>query len=127
MKIKVILEYQQIKKKRIEFKDDPEIYFLHECDSESKRLRNKVERGEIKDSILYFGMYYLQAEGNYTDGIMSQLIRAYDAYKSKEQYTNDQLRANADFIDMEVRNNFYEGVTLSTLKRIALFNHHGQK
>ena len=59
IKIIVILEYRWMKKKRIEFKDDLAIYLLYEWNSESKRLWNKVERGEIQDSIPYFRMYYL--------------------------------------------------------------------
>ena len=50
-----------------------------------------------------------------------------DAMKDKEEYARSIFRCNIEQIDLYIRNCFFKGTTILTIKCIAKFNHYGAR
>ena len=61
------------------------------------------------------------------DKAVSILIREIDAQRHKEEYAKAKIPKYWEWVDLEVRNIFYEGIRIGTLKCITRFNYYGYR
>ena len=54
-------------------------------------------------------------------------MRELDAKKSEQEYAASKFPEHYEWIDIEARNTFHEGVGAGILKCIIRYNHHGKR
>ena len=91
----------------------------------ANKIREQLEQQEIILSILYYGQCAMFHKGVYIDAKILEMIRMVDAMKDKKEYARSIFECNIKQIDLYARNHFFEGTTISIMKCVAKFNHHG--
>jgi len=97
---------------------------MKECDAKSKELCSQLEES-IYENKHHIGKTIPIHKGVINDKAINTLIREIDAQKQEEEYTKKKLHKHWEWIDLEARNAFHEGVGAGILKCIAEFNYYG--
>jgi len=97
---------------------------MKECDAKSKELRSQLEES-IYENIHHIGKTTPIHKGVIKDKAINTLIQEIDAQKQEEEYAKKKLPEHWEWIDLEARNTFHEGIRAGTLKCIAGFNYYG--
>jgi len=128
LKFRVKITYQKaIKKKILNFYNDPPAYLIQQYDIATRRMRKEVEKGIRQTSIPYLEKNMLVRRGVFMNGKVAEVIQSIDAIKSEYEYIVSQLGSKAELVDLEACNSFYYGTTPSILKCVICFNHHGTR
>ena len=124
----VKINYQQcLKKKVMEFHSNPSAYLIQECNRKSKELRSEVEIGLKEPNIPYYRLYAIMKNEIYCDDKIAEMIQVIDTMKNKYEYARNIVGSAVHNIDFNMRNSFYNGVKLLTIKYVAKFNHYNAR
>ena len=73
------------------------------------------------------GTYQLLHKGLPIDNNISETVRIIDAKKAEYDYVLSRLGSKIEYVDLEAKNFFYEGVSSFKLKCITGFNHYRRR
>ena len=73
------------------------------------------------------GQLMLLHNSRIANNLITEIIRNLNATKIEHDYTRSQLRSDVDYINLEARNTFSEGISTLKLKFITGYNYHGKR
>jgi hypothetical protein len=124
-KISISLEYSSTKTRHGEdFKDNPGLYLMRECDKQSKMIRREIE-DEEHEYITHVADIIPIHENVISDKSIRVLIREIDTKENEKLYAESKCPEYSSWLDIEARNVFHEGVGAGTLKCVVGFNYYG--
>ena len=123
--ITVELEYSNTKIRQDRpFQQNPGPYLINECDVKSKQMRKELQNQEI-ENIMQVAETTPIHDRYIVNKSIKMLIRDIDIKICKKSYAESKIPEYSEWLDLEERNVFHEGVGLGTLKCITRFNHYG--
>ena len=93
----------------------------------AQKVRSEVEQGYKEIQVLYYRIYSTFRNGVYFDSKIAEMNRVIDVEKNKYDYTINIVGSRAQYIDFNVRNSFFSGVTISIIKYATKFNHYSKR
>ena len=104
------------------FQQEPGPFLVKECDEKLKEIRGQLT-DDREGKILHVGSTILVHNEVLKDKAVDVLIREIDAHHHEAEH----LPEHWNYIDLEARNTFHEGVGLVTLKCVTGHNHCGYR
>jgi len=99
---------------------------MKECDEKSRELQQQLGN-EVNEHIPHIGLSTPVHNRMIRDKAVNTLIREIDASENEVNYAKSKVPEHWEWLDIEARNTFHEGVGAGTLKCITGFNHYGTR
>ena len=100
---------------------------MKRCDEEAKKKCAELINTNYIYNMKHVGIAALIVNQKIVDKNINVLIREVDTRKSELEAIKEKVKDKYEWIDMDARNCFHEGVGVGTLKCVVGYNHYGRR